>query len=55
MLALTLPLGLSKDEQASSQVVASAVRVLGVYATFPSLREVSTYVGACISCLVHFS
>ena len=41
MLALTLPLGLSRDDAASPAVCSSAIRVLGVYCTFPFLREVS--------------
>lgn len=41
MLALTLPLGLSRDDDAPPTVSSSAVRVLGVYCTFSCLREVS--------------
>ena len=41
MLALTLPLGLSRDDDAPPTVTSSAVRVLGVYCTFSCLREVS--------------
>ena len=40
MLALTLPLGLSRDEDALPTVTSNAVRVLGVYCTFSYLREV---------------
>jgi hypothetical protein len=39
MLALTLPLGLSRDDDAPPTVTSSAVRVLGVYCTFSCLRE----------------
>lgn len=39
ILCLTLPLGLSKDATAPSAVIASAVRVLGVFVLFNMLRE----------------
>ncbi|CAI8024384.1 HEAT repeat-containing protein 6 [Geodia barretti] len=38
-LAITLPLGLSRDATAAPSVSSGAVRVLGVYCTFPSLRQ----------------
>lgn len=40
MLALTLPLGLSRDDSATPVVSSSSVRVLGVYCTLSCLREV---------------
>ena len=41
ILALTLPLGLSRDDSISSVISSSAVRVLDVYRTLPCLRKVS--------------
>lgn len=44
ILALTLPLGLSRDDDALPSVTSSSVRVLGVYCTLSCLREVRAIV-----------